>query len=85
MYGTLKKIYEFPGFLGLGLVKLLQARESLVSDIPAVDGSTLNPFLQCIARAVNICALAVRLRRVQHEKLIMQACGGGGFSHCLAT
>ena len=31
-------------FLGLGLDKILPARESLVSDIPAGDGNTAKPF-----------------------------------------
>jgi hypothetical protein len=30
-----------------GIMKLFTARESLVSDIPAVDGKTANLFLQC--------------------------------------
>jgi len=34
-------------FLGLRLGKLFPARESLVSDIPAEDRNTANPFLQC--------------------------------------
>jgi len=39
-------------FLGLGLSKLFPARENLVSDIPAGDGTPLNLFLQC-----TICPL----------------------------
>ena len=35
----------------LGLVKLFPAWESLVSDIPAGDGNTAKPFLQCTADA----------------------------------
>jgi len=34
-------------FQGLGLGKLFLARESLVSDIPAGDGKSLNLCLQC--------------------------------------
>ena len=49
----LKKNYEIPGFFyqtfqGLGLGKLFTARESLVSDIPAEDGKSLNLYLQCM-------------------------------------
>ncbi len=31
-----------------GIIKLFPARESLVSDIPAVDRKAANLFLQCI-------------------------------------
>jgi hypothetical protein len=32
-----------------GIIKIVPARESLVSDIPAGDGKTANLFLQCKA------------------------------------
>jgi len=48
----MKKITRFldfsdQTFLGLGLGKLFPARESLVSDILAGDGKSLNLYLQC--------------------------------------
>jgi len=36
--------FFYQSFLGLGLGKLSPARESLVSDIPAVDGNIAKPF-----------------------------------------
>jgi len=50
---TVKKNYEIPEiffdqtFRGLGLGRLFPATESLVSDIPAGDGKSLNLYLQC--------------------------------------
>jgi len=47
---TVKKLQDSwifcdPIFQGLGLVTLFRARESLVSDIPAGDGKSLNLYL----------------------------------------
>ncbi len=45
---TVKKFIDFPVSPWPGIIKLLQARESLVSDIPAEDGKIANLFLQCV-------------------------------------
>ena len=41
-------------FPGLGLGKLLSARESLVSDISAGDGKSKNLYLQCTQIEVDL-------------------------------
>jgi len=41
-------------FLGLGLGKLFPARESLVSDIPAGDGNTAQPFFYRVHSPLHI-------------------------------
>ncbi len=40
---------HWPNSLWAGKTKLLPPRKSLISDIPAGDGKTANPFLQCIS------------------------------------
>ncbi len=51
---TVKKVIDFPvpgchwpNSFWAGIIKLFQARDSLVSDIPAGDGKINNLFLQC--------------------------------------
>ncbi len=42
-----------------GKIKLFPARESLVSDIPAVDGKVANLFLQCIVKINSVVFPAI--------------------------
>jgi hypothetical protein len=71
------------------MIKLIKARESLVSDIPVGDGKTANLFLQCKCKKQNWfpCSLLVLLTQylIIHAVLAQdrvlggqQAAGGRG-------
>jgi len=48
----------------LGLCKLFPARESMVSDIPAGDGNTAKPFLQCTGTHIENIVIMLIIRHM---------------------
>ena len=56
-----KRLSIFLSPVGMSLTRLFQARESLVNDIPAGDGTIDNLFLQCI----DFATLSYPLVRVE--------------------